>query len=61
MTGQPSFWPASIDSHFDEDFAAAGVAEQMQLASNEALDAGSSRVLATAVGLARELTKAPVG
>ena len=58
---QSSFGPASIESHFDEAFAAAGVAEQMQLASKEAFDA----VVIACFGdpgldAARELTTAPV-
>jgi allantoin racemase len=34
LATQPSFGPASIEGHFDEAWAAAGVAEQAQLASN---------------------------
>ncbi|MBA4267700.1 MAG: Asp/Glu/hydantoin racemase, partial [Comamonadaceae bacterium] len=30
---QPGFGPASIECHFDEVFAAAGVAEQVRLAA----------------------------
>jgi len=36
---QPSFGPVSIESHFDEVFGAAGVAEQLRLAQGEAFDA----------------------
>ncbi len=58
---QPSFGPASIESHFDEVFGAAGVAEQVRLAAHEAFDA----VVIACFGdpgldAARELTTAPV-
>ena len=58
---QPSFGPASIESHFDEVFAAAGVAEQVKLAQGEDFDA----VVIACFGdpgldAARELTCAPV-
>ena len=58
---QPSFGPVSIESHFDEVFGAAGVAEQMRLAAGESFDA----VLIACFGdpgldAARELTSAPV-
>jgi len=62
VTGrQPSFGPASIESHFDEVFGAAGVAEQMRLAQDEGFDA----VVIACFGdpgldAARELTTAPV-
>ncbi len=58
---QPSFGPASIESHFDEVFGAAGVAEQVRLAAPEGFDA----VVIACFGdpgldAARELTSAPV-
>ncbi len=58
---QPSFGPASIESHFDEVFGAAGVAEQVRLAEHEHFDA----VVVACFGdpgldAARELTAAPV-
>ncbi|HYN62424.1 MAG TPA: aspartate/glutamate racemase family protein [Rubrivivax sp.] len=58
---QPSFGPVSIESHFDEVFGAAGVAEQMRLAQRERFDA----VVIACFGdpgldAARELTSAPV-
>lgn len=62
VTGrQPSFGPVSIESHFDDVFGAAGVAEQMRLAQGEGFDA----VLIACFGdpgldAARELTTAPV-
>jgi allantoin racemase len=57
----PSFGPVSIESHYDEAFAAAGVAEQMRLAADWAPDA----VVIACFGdpgleAARELTEAPV-
>ena len=36
---QPSFGPASIESHYDDVFGAAGVAEQVKLAQPEGFDA----------------------
>jgi allantoin racemase len=36
---QPSFGPASIECHYDEAFAAAGVAEQVRLAASSRPDA----------------------
>jgi allantoin racemase len=56
---QPSFGPASIEGHYDEAFAAAGVAEQVRL--NSAHDA----VVIACFGdpgldAAREATAAPV-
>lgn len=36
---QPSFGPVSIESHYDEAFAAAGVAEQVRLAAGDPPDA----------------------
>ena len=62
VTGrQPSFGPVSIESHFDDVFGAAGVAEQMRLAQGENFDA----VLIACFGdpgldAARELSTAPV-
>ena len=62
ITGrQPSFGPASIESHFDDVFGAAGVAEQVRLAQGEGFDA----VVIACFGdpgldAARELTTAPV-
>ncbi len=62
VTGrQPSFGPVSIESHYDEVFGAAGVAEQVRLAAPEAFDA----VVIACFGdpgldAARELTTAPV-
>lgn len=58
---QPGFGPASIESHYDEAFAAAGVAEQMRLAQGDSFDA----VVVACFGdpgldAARELTDAPV-
>ena len=58
---QPSFGPASIESHFDDVFGAAGVAEQVRLARGEGFDA----VVIACFGdpgldAARELTTAPV-
>jgi allantoin racemase len=58
---QPSFGPASIESHFDDVFAAAGVAEQVRLAAADNFDA----VVIACFGdpgldAARELTTAPV-
>ena len=38
VTVQPSFGPASIEGHYDEAFAAAGVAEQVRLAAPPAPD-----------------------
>jgi len=57
----PSFGPVSIESHYDEAFAAAGVAEQLRLAADWAPDA----VVIACFGdpgleAARELTEAPV-
>jgi allantoin racemase len=58
---QPSFGPASIESHYDDVFGAAGVAEQVKLATPEGFDA----VVIACFGdpgldAARELTTAPV-
>ncbi|MCU0926864.1 MAG: aspartate/glutamate racemase family protein [Hydrogenophaga sp.] len=57
----PTFGPVSIESHYDEAFAAAGVAEQLRLAADWAPDA----VVVACFGdpgleAARELTEAPV-
>jgi allantoin racemase len=58
---QPTFGPVSIESHFDDVFGAAGVAEQVRLAAPEQFDA----VVIACFGdpgldAARELTTAPV-
>lgn len=58
---QPSFGPVSIESHFDETIAAAGVAEQVRLSRDRRPDA----VVVACFGdpgldAARELTDAPV-
>lgn len=58
---QPSFGPVSIESHYDEAFAAAGVAEQVRLAAAWRPDA----VVIACFGdpgleAAREATEAPV-
>lgn len=58
---QPSFGPVSIESHYDEAFAAAGVAEQVRLAAAWRPDA----VVIACFGdpgleAAREATDAPV-
>ena len=58
---QPSFGPVSIECHYDEVFAAAGVAEQVRLAAGRPLDA----VVIACFGdpgldAAREATAAPV-
>lgn len=58
---QPSFGPVSIEGHFDEALAAAGVAEQVRLSRGSAPDA----VVIACFGdpgldAARELTDAPV-
>jgi allantoin racemase len=58
---QSSFGPASIESHYDEVFGAAGVAEQVRLACGEGFDA----IVIACFGdpgldAARELTPAPV-
>lgn len=58
---QPSFGPASIESHYDEAFGAAGVAEQVKRAQGDGYDA----VVIACFGdpgldAARELTAAPV-
>ncbi len=57
----PSFGPMSIESHYDEAFAAAGVAEQVRLATDPRPDA----VVIACFGdpgldAAREATSAPV-
>jgi allantoin racemase len=58
---QPSFGPASIEGHYDEAFAAAGVAEQVRLHA----DAGFDGVVIACFGdpgldAAREASRAPV-
>ena len=64
---QPSFGPASIESHFDDVFGAAGVAEQVKLAQSEGKEEGKGfdAVIIACFGdpgldAARELTTAPV-
>jgi len=58
---QPSFGPASIESHFDEVFGAAGVAEQVRLAEHEHFDAMVVACFGDpGLDAARELTAAPV-
>jgi allantoin racemase len=57
----PSFGPASIESHYDDVFGAAGVAEQVRIATDPAPDA----VVIACFGdpgldAAREATSAPV-
>jgi allantoin racemase len=61
VTAQPTFGPASIECHYDEAFAAAGVAEQVRLALAWQPDA----VVIACFGdpgldAAREATSAPV-
>jgi allantoin racemase len=61
VAAQPSFGPVSIECHFDETIAAAGVAEQVRLAQAWRPDA----VVVACFGdpgldAARELTDAPV-
>jgi allantoin racemase len=62
VTGrQPSFGPVSIESHFDDAFGAAGVAEQVQLAAGEGFDAFVIACFGDpGLDAARELTAAPV-
>ena len=60
VAAQPSFGPASIECHYDEAFAAAGVAEQVRLGG-----AGADAVVIACFGdpgldAAREATAAPV-
>ena len=58
---QPSFGPVSIESHFDEVFGAAGVAEQVRLAEHEHFDAMVVACFGDpGLDAARELTAAPV-
>ena len=62
---QPSFGPVSIESHFDEVFGAAGVAEQVRLAQREGAGESFDAVVIACFGdpgldAARELTAAPV-
>ena len=57
---QPSFGPVSIESHFDEVFGAAGVAEQMRLAAGESFNAALIACFGDpSLDAARELTRAP--
>ena len=60
LAAQPSFGPASIECHYDEAFAAAGVAEQVRLGG-----AAADAVVIACFGdpgldAAREATAAPV-
>lgn len=58
---QPSFGPASIESHFDEVFGAAGVAEQMRLAQGDGFDAAVIACFGDpGLDAARELSSGPV-
>ena len=62
---QPSFGPVSIESHFDDVFGAAGVAEQVRLAQREGPGEAFDAVVIACFGdpgldAARELTTAPV-
>jgi allantoin racemase len=61
---QPTFGPASIEGHFDEAFGAAGVAQQVRLATQEAGGGPDAVVIACfgdpGLDAARELTRAPV-
>ncbi|HSW07650.1 aspartate/glutamate racemase family protein [Aquabacterium sp.] len=63
---QPSFGPASVEGHFDEAFAAAGVAEQVRLATAVAPPAAAIDAVVIAcfgdpgLDAARELSTAPV-
>ncbi len=61
---QPSFGPASIESHFDDVFGAAGVAEQVKLAQSIPGEGFDAVVIACfgdpGLDAARELTTAPV-
>ena len=61
---QPSFGPLSIEGHFDEAVAAAGVAEQLRLAGSAAEGTPDAVVIACfgdpGLDAAREATDAPV-
>jgi allantoin racemase len=58
---QPSFGPRSIEGHYDEAFAAAGVAEQVRLARSEAFDGVIVACFGDpGVDAAREACAAPV-
>jgi allantoin racemase len=58
---QPSFGPASIESHYDEAFAAAGVAEQARLAAPGKPDAAVIACFGDpGVDAAREALEGPV-
>lgn len=58
---QPSFGPASIESHFDDAFGAAGVAEQAALAAPEGFDATVIACFGDpGVDAAREVLAGPV-
>lgn len=61
VTAQPSFGPVSIECHYDEVFAAAGVAEQVRLAQTWAPDALVVACFGDpGLDAARELSGAPV-
>lgn len=61
---QPSFGPLSIEGHYDEAFAAAGVAEQLRLAAPWLAEGPAGVVIACfgdpGLDAAREATAAPV-
>jgi allantoin racemase len=58
---QSSFGPASIESHYDDVFGAAGVAEQVRLACGEGFDAFVIACFGDpGLDAARELTPSPV-
>lgn len=61
---QPSFGPASIECHYDEAIAAAGVAEQMRLAADQVGSPPDAVMIACfgdpGLDAAREATAAPV-
>jgi allantoin racemase len=62
---QPSFGPLSIEGHYDEAFAAAGVAEQLRLAQDSTTGSPPDAVVIACFGdpgleAAREITRAPV-
>ena len=61
---QPSFGPASIESHYDDVFGAAGVAEQVKLAQSKPGEAFDAVVIACfgdpGVAALRAITQVPV-
>lgn len=57
---QPTFGPVSIESHYDEAFAAAGVAEQVRLAGAQADAVVIACFGDPGLDAAREATAAPV-